>query len=116
MDNLVDVNLVDRRCQPYWYFHYRYSVADGDQQYGSGGTKNGSSKKLAAGRDIRYRYLIATTEIYGSSGRVAFGSLGVSDAWVHLIWQPTKSCIPSAVISELSFQQLRWQGLYYCVS
>ena len=34
---------------------------------------------LAAGRGIRYRYLIATTEIYGSSGRVAFGSLGVSD-------------------------------------
>ena len=55
MDNLVDVNLVDRRCQPYWYFHYRYSVADGDQRYGSGGT-NLVDVKWAAGRGIRYRY------------------------------------------------------------
>ena len=34
----------------------------------------------AAGRNIRYRYLIATTKIYGSGNQVAFGSLGVSDA------------------------------------
>ena len=33
----------------------------------------------AAGRGIRYRYLIATTVLYGSGGQVAFGSLGVSD-------------------------------------
>ena len=39
MDNLVDVNLVDRRCQPYWYFHYRYLVAlyvTETKRYGSG--------------------------------------------------------------------------------
>ena len=33
----------------------------------------------AAGRGIRYRYLIATTVLYGSGGQVAFGSLGVTD-------------------------------------
>ena len=33
----------------------------------------------AAGRGIRYRYYVAAAKIYGSGGRVAFGSLGVTD-------------------------------------
>ena len=51
---------------------------NGDQQYGSGGTKT-VDDIWAAGRGIRYRYLIATTVLYGSGGQVAFGSLGVTD-------------------------------------
>ena len=47
-----------------WYWIVPYLVED----------------SLAAERGIRYRMLVAATEMYGSGGQAAFGSLGVSDA------------------------------------
>ena len=38
---------------------------------------------LASGLGIRYRCLVAATDLYGSGGQDAFGSLGVTDELVR---------------------------------
>ena len=56
-------------------------VCDGDQTVRQQNVPYQVDDIWAAGRGIRYLYLIATTVLYGSGGQVAFGSLGVTDVY-----------------------------------